>query len=76
MSGGVKKMKFRWPISKKIIATALIFGAATLTITEMGFMIPVIGSTAHTDPRELFLTLGAALSGPIGGIVIGLMSIP
>ena len=67
-------MKFTWPISKKIIATALIFGAATLTMREMGFRIPVFG-TVHTDPRELFLTLGAALSGPIGGIVIGLMSI-
>lgn len=67
-------MKFTWPISKKIIATALIFGAATLTMREMGFRIPVLG-TVHTDPRELFLTLGAALSGPIGGIVIGLMSI-
>ncbi|MCD6389092.1 MAG: PAS domain S-box protein [Desulfobulbaceae bacterium] len=68
-------MKFTWPISKKIIATALIFGTATLTLAEMGFLLPVLGSTIHTDPRELLVTLGAALTGPIGGILIGLMSI-
>jgi PAS domain S-box-containing protein len=67
-------MKFRWPISKNIIITALIFGAVILTVAEMGFKIPVIGP-AKTDPRELFVTLGAALTGPIGGIIIGLMSI-
>ncbi len=68
-------MKFRWPISKKIIVTALIFGAATLIIEEMGFQTPVLGA-AHTDPRELLITIGAALTGPIGGVIIGLMSIP
>ena len=68
-------MKFKVPISKKIIVTALIFGAATLISEEMGFKIPLIGST-HTDPRELLLTIGAALTGPIGGVIIGLMGIP
>ena len=68
-------MKFRWPISKKILATALIFGIATLTLAELEFKIPLIGSTVHTDPRECLVTLGAALSGPIGGILIGLLSI-
>ncbi len=68
-------MKFTLPISKKIIVTALIFGAATMITQEMELTIPVLGS-ANTDPRELLITIGAALTGPIGGVIIGLMSIP
>ena len=29
---------------------------------------------AVTDPRELFTTIGASLTGPIGGIVIGILA--
>jgi len=75
MQGGAKKMKFKLLISKRIIVTALIFGTATMIIQEMGLKIPVLGST-HTDPRELIVTIGAALTGPVGGVIIGLMSIP
>ncbi len=72
----IMKMSVTQPVSIKIIVTALIFGAATLTIVEMGFLIPILGPSVHTDPREVLVTLGAALSGPIGGILIGLFSIP
>jgi PAS domain S-box-containing protein len=68
-------MTFKVPISKKIIVTALAFGTATMITQEMGFKIPVLGS-AHTDPRELLILIGAALTGPVGGVIIGLMSIP
>ena len=62
------------PLSRRGIITALGFGAAALMVMAAGLLIPVYGEAIRIDPRELFVTLGSALTGPIGGIIIGFMA--
>jgi len=50
-----------------------VFGAAAFLVRWAGLAIPVIGPAA-IDPREVFVTLGAASTGPVGGLVIGLLA--
>jgi uncharacterized membrane protein len=66
--------KSGWPISRQIIVVALAFGTATLLVMAAGLLIPVYGELIHIDPREIFVTLGSALTGPLGGMIIGLMA--
>ncbi|MCL4297077.1 MAG: hypothetical protein KJ077_15165 [Anaerolineae bacterium] len=61
-------------LSKPALLTALAFGITALVIVLAGLTIPIPGSTVVTDPRELFTTIGAGLTGPIGGILIGIMA--
>jgi hypothetical protein len=57
---------------KKIwLLVVLGFSAAAFLVRWIGLTIPVIGTPINIDPRELFVTLGAALTGPVGGVVIG-----
>lgn len=58
----------------KILLVAAVFGGAALAIVEAGLTIPIPGSGVVTDPREIFTTIGAGLTGPAGGIVIGLLA--
>lgn len=60
-------------VSKSNIITALAFGATAMLIVKSGLLIPIYGETIHADPREIFITLGSAFTGPIGGIIIGFM---
>jgi hypothetical protein len=39
-----------------------------------GLTFPIPGTPVVTDPRETFTTIGASLTGPIGGIVIGILA--
>lgn len=50
------------------------FGAAAFLVRWVGLTIPVVGTTANIDPREIFVILGAAFTGPVGGLVIGFLS--
>jgi LytS/YehU family sensor histidine kinase len=61
-------------LSKTALLTALAFGIAALVVVLAGLTIPIPGSTVVTDPRELFTTIGAGLSGPVGGILIGILA--
>lgn len=58
----------------RILLVSAVFGSAALAIVEAGLTIPIPGSGVVTDPREIFTTIGAAFTGPIGGIVIGLLA--
>lgn len=69
-----KTNKNSWPISKRGFITALAFGTAALLVMVSDLLIPVYGEAIRIDPRELFVTLGSALTGPIGGMVIGFMA--
>ncbi len=69
-----KNNKISWPISKRGLITTLAFGTAALLVMVTGLLIPVYGESIQIDPRELFVTLGSALTGPIGGIIIGFMA--
>ena len=61
-------------VSKTIILTALGFGLAALIVRAAGLRIPVFGTHIVSDPREFFVTLGGALTGPAGGVLCGLMA--
>ncbi len=62
------------PFSAKVVAIALAFGAVALVIVIAELFIPIPGTGVVTDPREIFTTLGAALTGPVGGLIIGILA--
>ena len=62
-----EKTTFHRLVSRPVIISALAFGAAGWLTLKAGIFIPIIGTEVNADLHELFITLGAALSGPIGG---------
>lgn len=61
-------------VNLKNVIVAFVFGLlAFFTISSQLFFI-VPGTNLVTDPREIFVTIGSALSGPAGGIIIGILS--
>jgi len=58
-------------ISARQIAIAVVFGIVA-AIVSLTIKVP-IGQEMFMDPGEIFVTLGAALSGPIGGIIVGFL---
>jgi hypothetical protein len=61
-------------LSARQIGVAAAFGGAALAIVLAGLTIPIPGTPVVTDPREPFTTIGASLTGPIGGIIIGILA--
>jgi hypothetical protein len=61
-------------LSARQIGMAAAFGGAALAIVLAGLTIPIPGTAVVTDPREPFTTIGSSLTGPIGGIVIGILA--
>ena len=61
-------------LSARQIGVAAAFGGAALAVVLAGITIPIPGTPVVTDPRELFTTTGASLTGPIGGIVNGILA--
>jgi len=61
-------------LSARQVGVAAAFGGAALAVVLAGITIPIPGTPVVTDPREIFTTTGAALTGPIGGIVIGILA--
>jgi hypothetical protein len=61
-------------LSARQIGVAAAFGGIALAIVLAGITIPIPGTPVVTDPREIFTTIGASLTGPIGGIVIGILA--
>jgi hypothetical protein len=53
------------------VIVAVVFGLVVLTIVLAGFTIPIPGTGVVTDPREIFVTIGSALTGPLGALIIG-----
>ena len=60
--------------SAKTLMVATAFGGAALAIVLAKTTIPIPGTGVVTDPRELFTTTGAGLTGPFGGVVIGILA--
>jgi len=58
----------------KILAIALPFGLAAFLCVYGGLAIYIPGTQSTTDPREIFVTLGAAFTGPIGAVLIGVLA--
>lgn len=61
-------------LSARQVGIAAAFGGAALAVVLAGITIPIPGTPVVTDPREVFTTIGASLTGPIGGIVIGILA--
>lgn len=55
------------------ILVALGLGFIVLIIVTAHLVIP-LSTGIVTDPRELFTTIGAALTGPFGALIIGIMA--
>lgn len=62
------------PFRIKALIMGLFFGAVALLIVLAEIHFPIPGVNVVTDPRESFTTVGAAFSGPIGGIIIGIFA--
>lgn len=56
------------------LIVASVFGLVALVIVLAGFIIPIAGTGVVTDPREIFVSIGSALTGPIGAVIIGTMA--
>jgi hypothetical protein len=56
------------------IIVAFIFGLVALVMVLAGFIIPIAGTGVVTDPREIFVSIGSALTGPIGAVIIGILA--
>jgi hypothetical protein len=61
-------------VSARVIVFSIAFGAVALLIVLAELFVPIPGTGVVTDPREIFTTLGAALAGPVGGIIIGVFA--
>lgn len=61
-------------LTARQVGVAAAFGGIALALVLAGVTIPIPGTPVVTDPREIFTTIGASLTGPIGGIVIGLLA--
>jgi LytS/YehU family sensor histidine kinase len=61
-------------LSARQVGVAAAFGGVALALVLAGVTIPIPGTPVVTDPREIFTTIGASLTGPVGGIVIGLLA--
>lgn len=61
-------------INRKNLIIAVVFGLAAFLIIYFEIFYSIPGTILLSDPREVLVTLGAALTGPIGGIVVGFLS--
>jgi PAS domain S-box-containing protein len=69
-----RETKFRALATPRILLVAVSFGAAALFTIVAGLSGRVPGTSVFTDPREIFVTIGAAFSGPVGGVIIGILA--
>jgi hypothetical protein len=58
----------------KTLAIALPFGLAAFICVYGGLTTFIAGTGVVTDPREIFVTLGAALTGPVGALLISVLA--
>ena len=58
----------------RIILVAVSFGAAALFTMLAGLHIRFPGTGIIADPMEVFVAIGAAFTGPVGGVIIGILS--
>lgn len=63
------------PISRKLYFTIVItLGLAAFLTKWFNLQVPTFGLYVQADAREIFVTLGSALTGPLGGIIIGTLA--
>lgn len=60
--------------SLKTLLIGIAFGVMAFLIVIAGIHFPIPGTNVVTDPREIFVTFGSAISGPIGALLIGILA--
>lgn len=58
-------------LSRTWLFVVLAFSVVAFLVRWAGLTVPVLGTTINLGSRETFITLGAALTGPVGGSIIG-----
>ena len=61
-------------LSRRNLYVAVIMGGLGLLTILLGLHFRIPATRILTDPREIFVTIGAALTGPVGGSIVGAMS--
>jgi PAS domain S-box-containing protein len=61
-------------LSRRNLFVAVIMGGLGLLIILLGLHFRIPGTGIVTDPREIFVTIGAALCGPVGGSIVGVFA--
>ena len=62
------------PANLQVLLVSAAFGLAALAVVAASLTLPIPGTGVVTDPREVLTTTGAALTGPVGGLVIGILA--
>ncbi|MEM2851070.1 MAG: hypothetical protein QXP20_05350 [Candidatus Bathyarchaeia archaeon] len=62
-----------WKPNTKQLAVCVIFGGASFALRALNIVIP-IGWPFVIDARDIPGVIGAALSGPVGGLIIGILA--
>jgi hypothetical protein len=60
--------------SARVLVAALIFGGIAAVLLVARFTVPIPGTRAVSDPREIFTTLGSAFTGPVGALLIAFLA--
>jgi PAS domain S-box-containing protein len=60
--------------STRLFLIAVVFGCTALAVILAGFFSQIPGTNSVTDPGDVLILIGAALTGPIGGFVIGALA--
>jgi PAS domain S-box-containing protein len=60
--------------SMRLFLIAGVFGCTALAVILAGFFSQIPGTNSVTDPGDVLVLIGAALTGPIGGIIIGALA--
>jgi hypothetical protein len=63
---------FKPRLSARQLAVALVFGIAAAATLFTSISIP-LGQGVIAEPSEIFVTLGSALAGPYGGLIVGFL---
>lgn len=61
-------------LSRNSLILSVVFGLMSLLTVWSGIQFNLPGTGVATDPREIFNAIGSALSGPVGGIIIAVLS--
>ncbi|MBN1370940.1 MAG: hypothetical protein JW987_03190 [Anaerolineaceae bacterium] len=64
---------FRWVTGQGLLVAGGA-GLIALALVILKITIPIPGTDIVTDLREVLVTLGAALSGPVGSLLVGILA--
>jgi hypothetical protein len=67
------RSSFRWVTGQGLLVAA-VTGLIALVLVVLKITVPIPGTDIVTDLREVVVTLGAALSGPVGALLVGILA--